>query len=29
VQGRCLAEGSLVLEDNHRPFRPGFFLRRG
>ena len=29
VQGRRLAEGSLVLEYNHRPFRPGFFLRRG
>jgi hypothetical protein len=29
VQGRRLAEGSLVLEYNHRPLRPGFFLRRG
>lgn len=29
VQGWRLAEGSLVFKNDHRPFHPGFFLRRG
>jgi hypothetical protein len=29
VQGGRLAERSLVLKDNYRPFASGFFLRRG
>jgi len=29
MQGRRLAKRRLVLENNYRPFAPGFFLRRG
>ena len=29
VQGRRLAERGFILEDDYRPFPPGFFLRRG